>query len=104
MQNKELKSSSSQAKDKVIKEFKLSKVFTNLLDTNYAAGFEDFCMDALVLFPEMNFDSIKFRTVVESSLFQTSSEDLNVEDNASTPFFARDNSKSVSDTPSGLSP
>ena len=91
-QNEELRSSSSQAKDEVIKEFKLSKAFTDLLDANYIAGFEDFCMDAFELFPEMNFDSIKLRTTTESSLLQTSSEDLNVEDNASTPFLAKDDS------------
>ena len=61
----------SQAKDEVIKKFKLSKAFTDLLDKNYAAGFEDFHMDTLELFPEMNFDSIKFCTVAESSLLQT---------------------------------
>ncbi|KAK9998150.1 hypothetical protein SO802_017753 [Lithocarpus litseifolius] len=41
-QNEELRSTSKQVKDKVIKEFKSSKAFTVLLDTNYAVGFEDF--------------------------------------------------------------
>ena len=88
----------------MIREFKSSKAFTDLLDTNDVAGFEDFHMDALELFPEMNFDSIKLCTTIESSLLQTSSEDLNVEDNASTPFTAKDSSKSGGDAPSGLSP
>ena len=38
-QNEDLRSSSEWAKDKVIKEFKSSKAYTDLLDTNYAAGF-----------------------------------------------------------------
>jgi len=61
-------------------------------------------MDALELFPEMNFNSIKLCTTTESSLLQTGSEDLNVENDASTPFPAKDNSKSVGEAPSGLSP
>ena len=61
-------------------------------------------MDLLELFLEMNFDSIKFCTTTESSLLQKSSEDLNVEDDASTPFLAKDDSKSGGNAPSGLSP
>ena len=103
-QNEELKLTLSQAKDEVIKEFKSSKAFTDLLDTNYATSFKDFHMDALELFPKMNFDSILFRIAAESSLLQTSSEDLNVEDNASTLFLAKDDSKASGDAPNGLSP
>ena len=88
----------------MIREFKLSKAFTDLLDANYIAGFEDFCMDAFELFLEMNFDSIKLHIAAKSSLLQKSSEDLNVEDDASTPFPAKDGSKSSGDAPSGLSP
>ena len=102
--NKELRSSSSQAKDEVIREFKSFKVFIDLLDKHYATGFEDFPMDALELFLEMNFDSIKLRTVVKSSLLQIGSEDLNVEDDASTPFPTKDGSKSGGNAPNGLSP
>ena len=54
-QNEDLRSSSEWAKDKVIKEFKSSKAYTDLLDTNYAAGFEDFRMDAMEHFPEVDF-------------------------------------------------
>ena len=103
-QNEELRSSLSQAKDEVIKEFKSSKAFTDLLDTNYATGFEDFSMDTLELFLEMNFDYIKLHTTAESSSFQTSSKDLNVEDEASTHFPAKDNSKFGGNAPNGLSP
>ena len=88
----------------MIREFKSSKAFTDLLDTNDVAGFEDFHMDALELFPEMNFDSILFRIAAESFLLQTSSEDLNVEDDASTLFLAKDDSKANGDAPNGLSP
>ena len=103
-QNEELRLTLSQAKDEVIKEFKSSKAFTDLLDTNYATSFKDFHMDALELFPKMNFDSILFRIAAESFLLQTSSEDLNVEDNASTLFLAKDDSKASGDAPNGLSP
>ena len=65
-------------------EFKASKQFTNLLDTNYAAGFEDFRMDAMENFPEVDFSSIKLNLGATSSLFQTSSEDVNIEDDATT--------------------
>ena len=88
----------------MIREFKSSKVFTNILDANNAASFENFCMDALELFPEMNFDSIKLRIAAKSSLLQTSLEDSNVEDDASIPFPAKDGSKSGGNAPSGLSP
>ena len=33
-------------KDNAIAEFKASKQYTNLLDENYATGFENFCIDA----------------------------------------------------------
>ena len=42
-------------------------------------------MDAIENFPEVDFSSIKLnRAVATSSLIQTSSEDINVEDNATT--------------------
>ena len=77
----------SKSKDEVIKEFKTPKEFTDLLDENYAVGFKDFHMDAYESFPRVDFDSIKLCTVAKSSLLQTSSEDVNIED----------------DVPSGLS-
>ena len=51
-----------------IREFKASSEFTDLLESNYVAGFEDFCMDALEHFPGMDFSPIKLRIVAESSL------------------------------------
>ena len=66
-------------------EFKVSKQYTDLLDANYAAGFEDFRVDAMENFPEVDFSSIKLNIAdATSSLLQTSSEDINVEDDAST--------------------
>ena len=60
-------------------EFKASKEYTNLLDANYAAGFEDFRMEAIENFPKVDFSSIKLNLTIT-----TSSEDVNVEDNATT--------------------
>ena len=40
--NDELSALLSKAKDDAVTEFKASKQYTDLLDTNYAAGFEDF--------------------------------------------------------------
>ena len=75
----------SKAKEDVVVEFKASKQYTDLLDENYAAGFEDFRADAIENFPEVDFSSIKLNlAVVANSLLQTSSEDVNVEDDAST--------------------
>ena len=73
-----------EAKEANIKEFKVSNKYTDLLDKNYAARFEDFHMDALELFPEIDFSPIKLHVVAKSSLLQTSSEEINVEDNVST--------------------
>ena len=75
----------TKAKEDAIAEFKASKQFTDLLDTNFAAGFEDFRMDAMENFLEVDFSSIKLNlATTTSSLIQTSSEDVNIEDNATT--------------------
>nr|POE85057.1 hypothetical protein CFP56_40542 [Quercus suber] len=64
----------------------MSKQCTDLLDTNYAASFEDFRMEAMENFPEVDFSSIKLNlnAAATSSLLQTGSEDINIEDDAST--------------------
>ena len=83
--NDELSTSLSKAKEDAIAKFKVSKAFTDLLDSNYAAGFEDFRMDAVENFPEVDLSSIKLNlNVATSSLLQTSFEDVNIEGNAST--------------------
>ena len=92
-----------EAKGAAIKEFKASNEYTDLLDKNYAVGFEDFHINALKLFPEIDFSPIKLRVAAESSLLQTSSKDINVEDDTSTQL-TKDDSKSGGDAPSGLSP
>ena len=84
-QNEELSTLLSKAKEGALTELKASKQYTDLLDANYAAGFEDFRADAMENFPEVDFSSIKLNLVTAtSSLLQTSSEDVNVEDDAST--------------------
>ena len=54
------------------------------MDKNYAAGFEDFRLDTLECFPEVNFSSIKLNIGAANSLLQTSFEDVNIEDDATT--------------------
>ena len=83
--NDELSVLLSKAKEDAVTEFKASKQYTDLLDTNYAAGFEDFRVEAMENFPEVDFSSIKLNlAAATSSLLQTSSKDVNVEDDAST--------------------
>ena len=75
--NDELSTLLKKAKEDAIVEFRASKQFIDLLDINYAAGFENF--------PEVDFSSIKLNLgAATSSLLQTSSEDINIEDNATT--------------------
>ena len=82
--NDELSTLLEKAKRDAIAEFKASKQYTDLLDTNYAAGFEDFRMEAMENFPKVDFSSIKLNLggTATSSLLQTSSEDINIEDDA----------------------
>ena len=88
-------------KGEAIKEFKASSEFTDLLNRNYTAGFEDFCMDAMERFPKVDFSPIKLNIDATSSLLQTSSEDANIEDNATTQP-AHDDPNSGENPPSGL--
>ena len=68
--NDELSALFKKAKGDAVAEFKASKQFTDLMDTNYAAGFEDFRMDAMENFPEVDFSFIKLNLggVATSSL------------------------------------
>ena len=90
-----------ETREAAIREFKVSSEFTNLLDRNYAVGFEDFCIDAIEHFHEVDFSPIKLHVAVENSLLQTSFEDINVEDDASTQL-TKDDPKSGDTTLSGL--
>ena len=47
-------------------------------------------MDAIESFPGVDFDSNKLCTAAESSLLQTSSENVNIKDDAYTPYSAKD--------------
>ena len=83
--NDELNTLLSPAKEDAVAEFKASKEYTDRLDEHYAAGFEDFRMDAMENFPEVDFSSIKLNlAAANSSLLQASFEDVNVEDDATT--------------------
>ena len=84
--NDELSVLLDKAKEDAVAEFKASKEYTDSLDTNYAAGFEDFRMDVMENFPNLDFSSIKLNLggAASSSLLQTSSEDVNIEDDATT--------------------
>ena len=84
--NDELSALLEKAKGDVVAKFKVSKQFTDMLDRNYATGFEDFRMDVIEKFLDIDFSCIKLNLngAAASSLLQTSSEDVNIEDNAST--------------------
>ena len=68
--NDELSILFEKAKGDAVVEFKASKQFTDLLDTNYIAGFEDFRMEGMKNFLEVDFSSIKLNLggVATSSL------------------------------------
>lgn len=83
--NNKLSARLSKGKEDAVAKFKSSKVYMDALDRNYAAGFEDFRMDAIENFPEVDFSSIKINlAAATSSLIQTGSDDVNIEDNATT--------------------
>ena len=83
--NNELSALLEKAEGDAVAEFQVSKQFTDLLDKNYVAGFEDFRLDAAENFPDLDFSSIKLNLgAATSSLIQMSSKDVNIEDDAST--------------------
>ena len=83
--NNELSALLEKAKGDAVADFQASKQFTDLLDKNYATGFEDFRLDTAENFPNLDFSTIKLNLgAATSSLLQTSSEDVNIEDDAST--------------------
>ena len=83
--NNELSALLEKAKGDAVAEFQASKQFTDLLDKNYATGFEDFVLDAAKNFPNLDFSVIKLNLGASTSfLLQTSSEDVNIEGDAST--------------------
>ena len=82
--NDELGTLLNKAKEDVVVEFRASKQFTDLLDTNYVVDFEDFHMDVMENFPEVDFSSIKLNLGAANSLFQMTFEDVNIEDDDTT--------------------
>ena len=69
--NNELSALLEKAKGDAIAEFQASKQFTDLLDKNHAAGFEDFRLDAAENFPNLDFSAIKLNLgATTSSLIQ----------------------------------
>ena len=70
------------AREEAIAAFKKSGEYKNRLDSHYAAGYEDFCADAKETYPDLDYDSFKLPLANESSMLQTSSEDVNIMDNA----------------------
>ena len=57
--NNELNALLEKAKEDAVTEFQASKQFTDLLDKNYATGFEDFRLDAAGNFLDLDFSTIK---------------------------------------------
>ena len=84
--NDELSTLLEKEKGDTVAEFKASKQYTDLLNTNYAAGFEDFKMDTMENFPKFDFSSIKLNLggAATSYLLHMSSKDINIEDDATT--------------------
>ena len=65
--NDEMSALLEKAKGDAVAEFQVSKQFIDLLDKNYAAGFEDFRLDAIENFPNLDFSSIKLNLGVATS-------------------------------------
>ena len=76
-------SSLEKAREEAIASFKKSDEYKGRLDSYYVAGYEDFRADAKETFPDLDFDSFKLPFATESFVLQTSSEDVNVMDDAS---------------------
>ena len=97
----EFVSSLEKAHGKAIAAFKKSDEHKKALDSHYAAGYEDFRANAKETYPELDFDSFKLPLATESSLLQTSSEDVNILDDA-TNEVTQDGSKSGGNASNGL--
>ena len=67
--NNELSALLEKAKEDAVAEFQTSKQFTDLLDKNYATGFEDFRLDAAENFSNLDFSTIKLNLGVATSSF-----------------------------------
>ena len=94
-------SSLEKARGEDVAAFKKSDEHKKALDSHYATGYEDFHADAKETYLELDFDSFKLPLAIESSLLQTSSEDVNILDNANNEVI-QDSSKSGGNASSGL--
>ena len=94
-------SSLEKACGEAVAAFKKSDKYKNSLDSHYAVGYDDFRADAKEAFPELNFDTFKIPLATESSLLATSSEDVNVVDDANNEV-TQDDPKSGGNAPNGL--
>ena len=96
------------AREEAVAAFKKSDEYKNRLDNHYAAGYEDFRADAKEAFPDLDFDSLKIPLATKSSLLPTSSEDVNVVDDATNEvtqdatIVSKDVPKSGGDAAKGL--
>ena len=80
----EFTSSLEKAREEAIAAFKKFDEYKNRLDSHYAAGYKNFRADAKEAYPDLDFNSFKLPLATESSLLQTSSEDVNIVDDANT--------------------
>ena len=97
----EFVSSLEKACGEAIAAFKKFDEYKKGLDSHYATGYEDFRADAKETYPDLDFDSFRLPLAVESSLLQTSSEDVNILDDANNEV-TQDSSKSRGNALSGL--
>ena len=95
-------SSLEKAREEAIASFKKSDEYKGRLDSHYAAGYEDFHADAKETFSNLDFDSFKLALATESSVLHTSSEDVNVMDDASNEV-TKGNPKAGGSAPNGSS-
>ena len=64
----EFVSSLKKARGEAVAAFKKSDEHKKALNSHYAAGYEDFCVDANETYPELDFDSFKLPLTTERSL------------------------------------
>ena len=95
-------SSLEKARGEDVAAFKKFDEHKKALDSHYVAGYEDFHADAKETYPKLDFDSFELPFATESSLLQTSSEDVNILDDA-TNEVTQDGSKSGGNASSGFS-
>jgi len=74
----------SKTKEEIIAEFKASSAFSKITDEHYATSFKDFHQDAEDLFLRVDFSLIKLRVASEDSILISGSDDVDVEDDATT--------------------